>query len=176
MVGLVSAPPRQLCAQEHCLGVREQHYTVVERPNRLFTAKVGVYSHHLSSRWIGRYYGTHLDLTIDPGGSGGPRGTTTHPLTRLGPQEARRRRPGHSGGGNFGPTGGRWLEGPVNEGCHRSGSKWVEVERAQRWVEVCHFGSTSGPLRAQPADTSDEVGRSELPASHVASLASLPRA
>ena len=55
------------------------------------------------------------------------------------------------------------------EGCHRSGSKWVEVERAQRWVEVCHFGSTSGPLRAQPADTSDEVGRSELPASHVAS-------
>ena len=49
----------------------------------------------------------------------------------------------------------------THEGCHRSGSKWVEVERAQRWVEVCHFGSTSGPLRAQPADTSDEVGRSE---------------
>ena len=48
-----------------------------------------------------------------------------------------------------------------DEGCHRSGSKWVEVERAQRWVEVCHFGSTSGPLRAQPADTSDKVGRSE---------------
>ena len=59
----------------------------------------------------------------------------------------------------------------IYEGCHLSGSKWVEVERAQRWVEVCHFGSTSGPLRAQPADTSDEVGRSELPASHVASLA-----
>ena len=55
------------------------------------------------------------------------------------------------------------------EVCHRSGSKWVEVERAQRWVEMCRFGSTSGPLRAQPAATSDEVGRSELPASHVAS-------
>ena len=105
MVVLVSAPPRQLCAQEHCLGVREQHYTVVERPNRLFTAKVGVYSHHLSSRWIGRYYGTHLDLTIDPGGSGGPRGTTTHPMTRPGQQEVRRRRPGRLGGGNFGSMG-----------------------------------------------------------------------
>ena len=112
MVVLVSAPPRQFCAQEHCLGVGEQLYIMVERPNRLFTAKVGVYSHHLSSRWIGRYYGTHLDLTIDPGGSGGPRGTTTHPMTRPEQQEVRRRRPGRLGAATLGPWG--WL---VGGGC-----------------------------------------------------------
>ena len=50
-------------------------------------------------------YGTPLDLTIDPGAPEGPRVTITHPPTRLGPQEARRRRTGRSGGGNFGFDG-----------------------------------------------------------------------
>ena len=78
---------------------------VVEQSNRLFTAKQGVFFTPLF-QWTERViYGTPLDLTIDPGASEGPRVTITHPLTRLGPQEARRRRTGRSGGGNFGWRG-----------------------------------------------------------------------
>ena len=45
-----------------------------------------------------------------------------------------------------GPTGAEVPQGESTRDVTelRSGSKWVEVERAQRWVEVCHFGSTSG--------------------------------
>ena len=78
---------------------------VVEQSNRLFTAKQGVFFTPLF-QWTERViYGTPLDLTIDPGASGGPRVTITHPLTRLGPQEARQRRTGRSGGGNVGFDG-----------------------------------------------------------------------
>ena len=92
------------------MGVGEQLYLVVDQTNRLFTANQGVLFTPLF-QWTERViYGTPLDLTIDPGASGGPRVAITHPLTRPGPQEACRRRSGRSGGGDFGWRGvaGPW--------------------------------------------------------------------